>query len=135
MKIEPLLIAAALERLEARNVEIADTNVPNVDTLEAELEDAEAEVAAYVQHVSARTPGFADGLAARELVVEEKRQALASMPHGDSLILDVQDADVFETFFEFNNEGQRVILGDLIERAILAPGKSDVQERIAVTWR
>jgi DNA invertase Pin-like site-specific DNA recombinase len=105
---------------------------PDVDAALAEAEDADAEVAAYVEHTPARVPGYAEGLARREGVAVAAwvayREAAAADTRRDRVVTGLQRLDE-----EPETWGQ--LVRDVVEAVKVKRGRGPVEGRVRVVLR
>jgi DNA invertase Pin-like site-specific DNA recombinase len=97
------------------------------------VEDSEVEIAAYVQHTPASTPGYADGLALRTAVRDAAVGALAnSVSYTETIYLTA--AETAEGYERMQVTRQRQIVAALIDRITVKTGRGAVPERVAITF-
>jgi DNA invertase Pin-like site-specific DNA recombinase len=106
--------------------------------LEAAVNEAEAELTAYLTAVSATTPGFAEGVKVREAVLIEAREALAGYSPTSAAPPKAVLVELKELAAE-NDEAARDMLRGLIQRVVesvdVKPGRMPVAEKVSIRWK
>lgn len=131
-RIEPFVERVAMELLGA--VTFQSHGEGETAELEHALAEAEAELAAFVVHVRATTPGYAEGLAAREADVAAAAQALADAPGDESWVF-LSAAETRSRYDSMTLADKRKVLGAVIERATVRRGSGPVEERVTIQPR
>jgi site-specific DNA recombinase len=102
----------------------------DVDARLAEAEDADADVAAFLQAVGPRTPGFAEGLAALQQKAADAwagyRDAQAAVDAGHRVISGTQRMD------DLTPEEWTQLVRDAVERVEVVRGRGPVEARVRV---
>jgi len=107
---------------------------PGAAELEAAVEAAEAEVAAYALHTPATTPGYAQGLAARQAAREQALVSLSGTASRTSVRFLMEPATT-EVYLGMPTSRRREVLGCLVERVTVRRGRGAVEERATITYR
>lgn len=103
----------------------------DVDGLRREAEECDAETAAYVEHTSARTPGYAGGLAKREREAAEAWQAWRAARHAAGVTEDApgwDDLDAAGRNRLLRSAGLTVVVG----RAGGRGSRTPLAERVSI---
>jgi DNA invertase Pin-like site-specific DNA recombinase len=132
--IEPVVERAVLDHLGTVEYTKSETD-PEGASLEAAVADAEAEVAAYLQHVRPTTPGFADGLAKLEAEVTVAREALAEV--GTEGVFTILSEGRVEEIFtdEMTPAHRRRVVTACVRSVTVQPGHGPATERVAIELR
>jgi recombinase-like zinc beta ribbon protein/recombinase len=145
-KLDPYVTRLALAYLGSVEFEAwdADAKGRDVAALEAEVREAEAELADLTERLAAGTVSAATAVSlstALEARVAKAREALRETP-GHSLVEESAYAyryktedEVRETFDKMTAKDKRRFIGLLVESVTVVPGKGAVDERAVVTLK
>jgi DNA invertase Pin-like site-specific DNA recombinase len=128
--VEALVERAALEFLGGLAYDEAD-DPTNAGETQRALEDAEAEVAAYVRLTPASAPGYAEGLAARQAVVNAAREALVESVSPRYRVY-VSAAETARMYASMPVPTKREVLRACVARACVKPGRGGVDGRVTI---
>jgi site-specific DNA recombinase len=132
--IEPLVTEYALALLGGVQYTRATDGGKTGADLHAEVERADAEIAAYVDATPAATPGYKAGLEKRIAARDAAVEALAGTASETERVY--LDAAKVEADFETMTVGeQRKILGAIVDEITVKRGRGPVEKRVRVTFR
>ncbi len=132
--IEPLVTEYALALLGGVQYSRSADGGKTAAQLQAAVEAADAEIAAFLTAVPATTPGYADALAQKTAVKDEALAALAGTASETERVY-IEAAQVAADFEAMTVAEQRRILGAIVDRITVQRGRGPVENRVRVTFK
>jgi DNA invertase Pin-like site-specific DNA recombinase len=133
-RVEPYVEAQALALLGAIDFGTAEHQGPSAE-LRTAVAEAETELRTFVELVPATTLGFADGLARRQSVLREARDAAGAATVNEEAWVHLSSAQTAEIYGRMALADKRKVIAACVERAVVRRGAGPVEARVSVELR